>query len=579
MPPLNTSLPPCAHFFVDPNHIIQIEVKNFSVEHPWPLEMTWNELKKDKDHRARCQEAEQRVLGIVSDNMRQSNQTVPEWLDREIVSWRFNYTHRTKSNNHRTKIKKQQKEAESAAPAPKRQLDITATSSLTVSTPSRPHLPHDDGMQTDSASAQVEPVPSANGRSLAIFLCVLHPDMAQTPITKCPNVRIEADPADKRRSDEGSFDMFSDGPMKEMVETYGENFANYGGPGDPALHQYIVTCQLLRNFERSMIFKSWSWLQEQMEIISQEPSPTMKKRSARKPSASPEVAEVFRDETHRCVILLRPASRDTNLLADIYSPLEVQKAFRPTGSMKIFPSQSEFLYCSGKLGDMEALDDVANGDASYRPPTCRMSAGGSYHLKHDSCPFNESEDYVSKRSNSYGCQHVEFRTSSIETVVHRHVGPERWFYQECIPSFQDPGEFRIFIVTTNDSSALRRRRGHIIHSILTHFADNGDIVPVALAGQHWVKIQQKYPTLTPAALEQFALHIFDALRNREDATAKFESLDVGVRLDIAISPLGTLFVNEITRIWDADFFSERTLGCPCLEIAFSVAQAVHEVFS
>ena len=46
----------------------------------------------------------------------------------------------------------------------------------------------------------------------------------------------------------------------------------------------------------------------------------MRIRSARKPSAPPEVAEVFQNETHRCVILLRPASRDTSLLANIYSP-------------------------------------------------------------------------------------------------------------------------------------------------------------------------------------------------------------------------------------------------------------------
>ena len=546
--------------------------------------MTWNELKKNKDNRARCEEAEQHVLKVVSDNVRQSSQAVPEWLDRENVSWRFDYTHRVKRQNYRTATEKQRKKAESAAPTPEPQHTTTNTSSLTVSTPSRPHLPPDDKFQTNPASAHVEPAqiapaPSVNGRSRAIFLCVLHPGMAQTPITKSPNVRIEADPTEKRPSNEGAFDMFSDSPMKEIEETYGKNFADYGGPGYPSLHQYIVICQLLRDFKRSIIFKTWSWLQEQMELISQGPSPMMRRRSARRAPAPPEVAEVFRDENYRCVILLRPASRDTDLLTDIYSPLEVQKAFRPNGSLNIFPSQAEFLYSSGKLGDMEALDDIANADASYRPPTCRMGAGGSYHLKHDSCPLNESRDYVSKRSNSYGCQHVEFRTSSIESVVDLHVGPERWFYQERIPSFQDPGEFRIFIVTTDDPSALRRRRGQIIHSVLTHFAHNGHIVPVALEGQHWVEIQQKYSNLTPAALEQFALHIFDALRSREDATAKFESLDVGVRLDIAISPFGTFFVNEITRIWDADFFSGRTLGCPCLQIAFSVAKAVHEVFS
>lgn len=33
-------------------------------------------------------------------------------------------------------------------------------------------------------------------------------------------------------------------------------------PEDPALHQYIVTYQISRNLERSMISKSRSWLQE-----------------------------------------------------------------------------------------------------------------------------------------------------------------------------------------------------------------------------------------------------------------------------------------------------------------------------
>ncbi|KAM0800607.1 hypothetical protein BDR22DRAFT_241059 [Usnea florida] len=496
--------------------------------------------------------------------MRQSNQTVPEWLNREIVSWRFGYAHRIKRNNYGTKSKKQRKEAESVVPA----------RSLTVPTVLRPHLSHDDGIQMDSASAQVESAPYANGTPQAIFLCVLHPDNSRAPIAECPNFMIEADPADRRRSDKGSFDMFSNAPMKEMVETYGSNFAMYGGPEDPVLHQFLVTCQLLREFERQVIFKNWSWLQDQMQFFSLDTS-----SRTREPSARRRPAEVFRDETKRLVILLRADSRTQEVLAGIYTPLEVQQALRPNGSLRIFPSKSEFLFYAGKLGDLEALDEIANSDGSYRPRTCRISDGEEYHLKHDSCWFNDCKDYVSKRSNSYGCQHVRFMKYSKKTVKHRYVGPERWFYQENIPSFQDHGEFRIFITTRTDRSALRRRRGLVVHSILTHFTDEGHIVPVALGDIQWNDIQKVYPELTSAALEQFALHIFDALRNREDATAKYESLDIGVRLDIAISPLGTFFVNEITRIWDADFFSRRTLGLPCTQTAFNVAQAMHEVFS
>ena len=109
--------------------------------------------------------------------------------------------------------------------------------SLLMQTPANQNLRHRYSRR-DSASP-IRP------RSRATFLCVLHPETAQTPITQSPNVRIGADPANIRQLAKDYFDISSDGPMKEMVETYGENFANYGGPEDPFLHQYIVTCQLL----------------------------------------------------------------------------------------------------------------------------------------------------------------------------------------------------------------------------------------------------------------------------------------------------------------------------------------------
>ena len=183
-------------------------------------------------------------------------------------------THRIKRNNRRAAIKKQRKKAESAASASERH-DNTATSSLAVSTPSRSHLPHDDGIQTDSTSAQVELASSADRRSRAIFICVLHPDMAQTSITECPDVKIE--------SDEGSFDMFSDGPMKEMVETYGKNFANYGGLGslnDTMCHSNSTTkvdytttsfAHLVRHEERGDLnaAKTFRLDAQSIEIINQ----------------------------------------------------------------------------------------------------------------------------------------------------------------------------------------------------------------------------------------------------------------------------------------------------------------------
>ena len=86
---------------------------------------------------------------------------------------------------------------------------------------------------------------------------------------------------------------------------------------------YIQMRSAIAHIRKLGDIQKWSWLQEQMKIFSQEPSPVMRKCSARKPSA-PEVAEVFRDETKRLVIRLCADSRNQELLADVCSPLEVQ---------------------------------------------------------------------------------------------------------------------------------------------------------------------------------------------------------------------------------------------------------------
>jgi hypothetical protein len=59
----------------------------------------------------------------------------------------------------------------------------------------------------------------------------------------------------------------------------------------------------------------------------------------------------------------------------------------------------------------------------------------------------------------------------------------------------------------------------------------------------------------------------------------FESLEAGVRLDVAISNDGRFFVNEITRWYAADFFSLSTLGPPHTQLCSSYATALHEYFS
>jgi hypothetical protein len=60
-------------------------------------------------------------------------------------------------------------------------------------------------------------------------------------------------------------------------------------------------------------------------------------------------------------------------------------------------------------------------------------------------------------------------------------------------------------------------------------------------------------------LEEFAIYVFNALCTMSDWSTTYQSLEVGVRLDVGVSiAIGKrqYFVNEITRIYEADIFAE-----------------------
>ncbi|KAJ5042648.1 hypothetical protein J3E74DRAFT_422827 [Bipolaris maydis] len=79
-----------------------------------------------------------------------------------------------------------------------------------------------------------------------------------------------------------------------------------------------------------------------------------------------------------------------------------------------------------------------------------------------------------------------------------------------------------------------------------------------------------------SAVVEFALFVFEALRARPDSMLVFESLEVGVRLDIGLAYIDTVnkfFVNEITRWYGAHYFSHHILGEPKTQICKEFASA------
>ena len=91
---------------------------------------------------------------------------------------------------------------------------------------------------------------------------------------------------------------------------------------------------------------------------------------------------------------------------------------------------------------------------------------------------------------------------------------------------------------------------------------------------YWIESKLSYQEL-----HKFALYIMSCLRDRHNWEENFESSEVSVRLDVAISNDGRFFINEITRWYAADFFSLSTLGPPHTQLCSSFATALDEYFS
>ena len=273
-----------------------------------------------------------------------------------------------------------------------------------------------------------------------------------------------------------------------------------------------------------------------------------------------------------------------NELNDIFEATD-NYAVNKFGSLRTFPRRKEVLWDESKTSDIKVLDAVAEAAedprCKYRPITC-----AGYSL----CPLRDHLQTVVKRSWSCGSQHVRIintpskklicsRSGAIQRPAKLGKSDQFYFHQEFINSFQQIGEFRVFIVCENDPASLRRRAGRIVHTIITRFETQGSnelrAINVDATDSYWIETG-----LSCQDLHRFALFIFEHLRRRDDWESHYESLEIGARLDIAISDQSSsFFVNEITRWYKADFFSQSTCGPPYTQLCSLYARAFDEYFA
>jgi len=258
-----------------------------------------------------------------------------------------------------------------------------------------------------------------------------------------------------------------------------------------------------------------------------------------------------------------------------------------SSAIRVFPSEEELEHANGKIGDIWALDEIAQGAPSgwsYRPITCDCTSA---------CRLRNAG--VLKRTHSCGSEHVivhptarevsrllrctadSRRMSKRKTAQHR----ERWFHQEFVEGLRRIGEFRVFIVTVGDVAATRGRRGEVVEMVHTLELEDRELVVTVLTSHlNWSGQPTTYTQIDIQELKMFALYVFDNLRNRPDWSKNFESLEIGARVDVGVTIVGEscrYFVNEVTRIYEADFFAEW-LAQPGTHICRAVSLAFEEVF-
>lgn len=272
---------------------------------------------------------------------------------------------------------------------------------------------------------------------------------------------------------------------------------------------------------------------------------------------------------------------------DFYRYMDLIEATH--GNVVVHPSETELKWEELKIGDVRVFDEIAqsNQKFTYRPKTC---------LGIGECTLPEvCARHVIKRSYSCGGAHVrvaransrpglrcQLRTTAptsmragprpTNSASSKHV----WFHQELVDSLGRFGEFRVWLVQGKAFKAAHTRFDHDFNSKSARESKVFAVTPVDLSSFDWYSNDPAEQQSKWDELYEFAEMVNSCLRNRHDAVRHYQSVQVGLRLDIGVSEQssrGVFFVNEATRFYCADYMSE--LICqPFTEISMALGRAI-----
>lgn len=360
--------------------------------------------------------------------------------------------------------------------------------------------------------------------------------------------------------------------LKNSGKSLGSAFVNSIGPTQqPDIHQGLVMMQIVKHLYNAEV-SVYSWDGFCQDFVTVEELQTMKLMLLDGEQNLRSTVIVLYCDTAICV------ESGMDLL---YARLERLRSCYGA-RVRAFPRQTEALQARTKIRDLQALDELARTSGSWRPITC-------YPVT--KCSLKDAETTVHKRQESSGgeCVQIKHRGDNGELTCIKKDTLERkkrkkhavateakplWFHQEFVSTFADWGEFRVFIVTKQEPHS-RRGLGGVIVAIAHTVNSTTDSDTMHVERATNATFTSIGSGLCLEDLKLFAIKIFNGLRARDDWKKTFESLEVGVRLDVAISPNlpRSFFVNEITRWYEAAFFSDDIMAEPKYTLCEEFAKA------
>ncbi|KAJ3541378.1 hypothetical protein NM208_g4642 [Fusarium decemcellulare] len=266
-----------------------------------------------------------------------------------------------------------------------------------------------------------------------------------------------------------------------------------------------------------------------------------------------------------------------NGLDEFYQNLEPLCAIY--NNLRLYPSKTELLAANMKIADIAALDRVARDSSqaeySWRPYTC-------FGLGRCTLQTAKDKKMMVKRNFSDSSNHVKLVKGSTSTLLNcyagerpkAHMAPKdndepwaRWFHMEYVESLRTFGEYRVYL--SGDSVVAVGFSKFEKDTIHIRGLNDDDF--------YWASTDESKQKQKRQELYDFARYQRRKLLEQHNADTAFESLRLGVRLDIGVSKEsedGQFFVLEITRWWNANYMPARILPDPYTKLSYDYGKAL-----